>query len=67
MRLKFQVIKSENDRESQRICASFISMEFTTIERKLKMNEYKTYSDYEQDLSLFYNYFMETGPRAVNK
>lgn len=31
------------------------------------MNEYKNYSDYEQDLKLFYNYFMDNGPKTVNR
>lgn len=49
------------------MCSQFILSEFITIERKLKLNEYKTFSDYEKDLKLFYNYFMDNGPKTVNK
>lgn len=31
------------------------------------MNEYKSFSEYEKDLKLFYNYFMDNGPKTVNK
>jgi len=31
------------------------------------MNEYKQYSDFETDLKLFYNYYLENGPKTVNR
>ncbi|EAS03779.1 amine-terminal domain guanylate-binding protein (macronuclear) [Tetrahymena thermophila SB210] len=64
---KFNIVRQENERESARNCQSFIQQEFQSIERKLKMNEYKNYPEYEQDLKLFYNYFMENGPKTVNR
>lgn len=64
---KFAVIKNENEKESQRVCTTFINQEFYTIERKLKNNEYKSFTEYERDIRLFYTYFMENGPKSVNK
>ena len=31
------------------------------------MNEYRTFAEYDRDLKLFFNYFMENGPKTVNK
>ncbi len=31
------------------------------------MNEYNNFSEYENDLKLFYNYFTENGPKTANK
>ena len=64
---KLAIIKVENEKESIRVCSSFINQEFYTIEKKLKNNEYKSYIEYERDIRLFYTYFMENGPKTVNK
>ena len=64
---KLAVLKTENEKESMRVCSSFINQEFYTIEKKLKNNEYKSYIEYERDIRLFYTYFMENGPKTVNK
>lgn len=61
------MIKNENEKESHRVCSGFIQSEFQHIERKLKMSEYKSFIEYEQDLKLFYNFFIENGPKTVNK
>ena len=31
------------------------------------MNEYRSFQEYDRDLKLFFNYFMENGPKTVNK
>lgn len=64
---KLNAIKTENEKESLRVCTSFMTQEFYTIEKKLKNNEYKSYIEYERDIRLFYTYFMENGPKTVNK
>ena len=37
------------------------------IDRKLKMGEYRTFNEYEKDIKIFYNYFIDTGPRFTNR
>jgi len=64
---KLTTLKIENEKESVRVCSGFINQEFFTIEKKLKNNEYKSYVEYERDIRLFYTYFMENGPKTVNK
>ena len=31
------------------------------------MGEYRTFTDYEKDIRLFYSYFMENGPKGENR
>lgn len=50
---KFQIITQQNDKESYNQCMSFIQREFNPIERKLKLNEYQSFLEYEKDLQLF--------------
>lgn len=65
---KFALIKQENEKESQRVCENFIQVEFQAIERKLKMNEYgQNLQEFQNDLQLFRDYFMDNGPKTANK
>jgi hypothetical protein len=57
----------DNEREGLRNCMGFISGEFGAIDRKLKLGEYNSFQEYERDIRLFYNYFMENGPRTTNR
>lgn len=45
----------------------FIQGEFSAIDRKLKLGEYGSFGEYEKDIRLFYNYFMENGPRTTHR
>jgi hypothetical protein len=49
------------------MCQNFISREFKSIERKLKLNEYNTFTEFEKDLKLFYLFLIEHGPKTVNR
>lgn len=46
---------------------AFIAKEYGAIERKLKNNEYKGFSEFEREVKLFQSYFLETGPNGPNK
>lgn len=46
-------VKGDNEKEGERACMNFISMEFMTIDRKLKNHEYQMYEEYERDIGLF--------------
>jgi len=67
MKKRFSEIKAQNAKDSQSICEAFIKKEFPTIEKKLKMNEYKSFADYDKDLKKFQKYLLENGPDVVNK
>jgi len=60
-------IRQENEKESRRMCQMFIQQEFSTIDRKLKTGEYRSFFDFEHEVKLFYTYFMENAPNTVNK
>ena len=66
-KIRLQQVSVENEREGLRNCMAFIQGEFGAIDRKLKMGEYNSFSEYERDIRLFYNYFMENGPRTTNR
>ncbi|CAD8065990.1 unnamed protein product [Paramecium primaurelia] len=61
---RFAAVKQENDREGSRMCSQFIQQEFQPIDRKLKLGEYKSFGEYEKDIKMFYNFFIENGPRV---
>jgi hypothetical protein len=45
-----------NDKESLNVCNNFISREYNSIEKKLKMHEYRSYFEFEKDTKLFYSF-----------
>lgn len=67
MKKRFSEIKAQNERLSKEICENFLNKEFSTIEKKLKMNEYKSFQDYDKDLKKFHRFLLENGPDVVNK
>ena len=56
-----------NEKESNNICQVFIQREFASIDRKLKLHEYKTFVEFERDVKLFYSFLFEHGPKTVNR
>ena len=64
---KFGILKAENEKESQRVCMSFIHTEYSSIEKKLKSNEYSTLGDFEKELKGFHRFYLENGPKIVNR
>ncbi|KRX05422.1 P-loop containing nucleoside triphosphate hydrolase [Pseudocohnilembus persalinus] len=64
---KSQQLKFMNEKESKNCAQNFIAREFQSIERKLKMGEYKDYKEYEKDIRLFYQFLLEHGPKIVNR
>lgn len=67
LKLKINQIKLQNEKESVNVCTGFIQREFSSIERKLKLNDYKSFSDFERDVKLFYQFLIEHGPKTVNR
>ena len=67
MKKRFSEVKAQNTKESQNVCDAFIKKEFPNIEKKLKMNEYKSYVDYDKDLKKFHKNLIDNGPDVQNK
>lgn len=64
---KYQLVRNENESEGSKQCMQFIQTEFLTIDKKLKNNEYNIFQDYERDVNLFQQFYMENAPKSVNK
>lgn len=56
-----------NNDQGKKQCESVLTKEFSVIDKKLRMNEYKTFGDFEADTNLFYSFFMEKGAEFPNK
>lgn len=64
---KIQTFKHQNEKESSSVMQSYIIKNFTQIERKLKLQEYKTYAEFEKQLGQFYSELIEKGPKLANR
>jgi len=56
---KYEQCVKLNNEQGKKSCESMLSKEFSSIEKKLRTNEYKSFGEFESDAALFYNYFME--------
>ena len=64
---RFMMIRNENQKESTRLCQNYISSEYQAIDRKLKMNEYKSFHEFTSDMNLFQQFFLENGPHCEGR
>lgn len=63
LKLTYDQIKEENERESTNACQVFLSESYSFIERKLKNKEFPGgFAEYQQDLIGLQQYFLENGP-----
>lgn len=49
------------------MCKLFITGEYSSIEKKLKNNEYESFEEYIDDLRMFQNYILENGPLGPHR
>lgn len=61
---KFLTIKAENEAESEKKCSLFLSNSYSTIDQKLRNNEYKSFIDFEKDIKKLQRFFKERGPEG---
>ncbi|XP_001347247.1 Guanylate nucleotide binding protein (macronuclear) [Paramecium tetraurelia strain d4-2] len=64
---KFENLLAFNETESMALCKQYLVQQFAPIDQKLKMSEYKTYSEFEKDLKLFNIFLDEHGPKVVKR
>ena len=67
IKVKFTQLKLRNTEEGEKMCEAFLTKEYSSIDKKVRSNEYTSYSEFESDISLFYTYFMERGPDVPRK
>ena len=68
IKILYQQIAEENERESTHACHMFLSESYSFIERKLKNREFQGgFVEYENDLRGFQQYFLENGPPGPQK
>ena len=61
---KYTNLKAENEAESEKKCSAFLMNAYSTIEQKLRNNEYKTFADYEKEIKKLQRFFKERGPEG---
>lgn len=61
---KFLTIKAENEAESEKKCSAFLANSYSTIDQKLRNNEYKSFIDFEKDIKKLQRFFKERGPEG---
>jgi len=67
IKVKYTQIKLRNIEEGEKMCEAFLTKEYSSIDKKVRNNEYTSYAEFESDVSLFYTYFMERGPDVPRK
>lgn len=61
---KYMNIKGDNEAESEKKCNAFLVNAYSTIEQKLRNNEYKNFNDFEKDIKKLQRFFKERGPEG---
>lgn len=59
---KYQIIKNENEKESNIASQNFLTQSYATIDKKLRQQEFNSFNEYENDLKMFQAYYDENGP-----
>ena len=62
IRQKYNTVKVENEKEAKKACQAFLNQSYVGIEKKLRSNEFPSFSDYEKEMKAFQHYFSENGP-----
>jgi chromosome segregation ATPase len=61
---KFANIKMDNEADSEKKCQGFLSNAYSTIDQKLRNNEYKNFVEYEREMKKLQRFFIERGPEG---
>ena len=64
---KIRQYKNDNERESTIIHKNFIMKSFSSIEKKMKLGEYKTFQEFVKGINNFYVTLLENGPNLPNR
>lgn len=66
IKAKIQSVKVQNEKESMGTAHNFIVRNFSSIEKKLKLQEFKSYSEFEKEMAGLYGHVLENGPKLPN-
>ena len=61
---KYSNLKLDNEHESDKKCNAFLTNAYSTIEQKIRNNEYKTFVDFEREIKKLQRFFKERGPEG---
>ena len=61
---KYSNLTLDNEHESDKKCNTFLTNEYSTIEQKLRNNEYKTFVDFGREIKKLQRFFKERGPEG---
>ena len=64
---KYTTLKGENEAETEKKCNAFLNNAYSTVEQKLRNNEYKTFNDFEKEIKKLQRFFKERGPEGPFK
>lgn len=67
MQNKLSQVKAENEKETRMACNSFLQDSFTPIEGRLRNQDYQDFGEFEKDVRLVENDFLDRGPNGPNK
>jgi hypothetical protein len=66
IKTKIQSVKTQNEKESMSAAHTFIVRNFSSIEKKLKLQEFRTYGEFEKEMAGLYGHVLENGPKLPN-
>ena len=64
---KLKSVMNENEKETRKACQMFLANSYSGTLSKLKQNEFENFVEYEKELRLFQQYFIENGPPGPNR
>jgi hypothetical protein len=64
---KLQTHIKSNDRETKKVCQTFLNKNYNKIEDKLKQGVYKYFAEYKADIDAFLLFYQEKCPQGPNK
>ena len=67
LKSKFNALKTDNEKEARKSANNFLMQSFTSTERKLKENHFKSFQEFENELKVFQEYFLMNGPQGPNR
>lgn len=64
---KYSQIKAENEKETRKACQMYLQDMFSQTENKLRNQEYNDFMEFEKDIKIIEQDFLERGPPGPNR
>lgn len=66
IKAKVTSVKTQNEKESMSAAHQFVVRNFSAIEKKLRLQEFKSYAEFEKEMAGLYAHVIENGPKLPN-